>query len=140
MAEGLTSELDPAERREAIRRFDDLLDGLARGETLKRLSELAPMVIARELPVFLRPDYDDGTSVITGSVDLVYRDPDDGCLVIADYKTDTVGSDGEIAERVERYRPQLDTYARALEQALDLEDRPHTELWFIYADRVVRLS
>lgn len=140
LAERFTAELDQKGQEEALRRFDDLIDGLVRGQTLERLSELAPVVVARELPVFLNPDQDDGTSVITGSVDLVYRDPDDGRLVIADYKTDAVETETEIAKRVERYRPQLEIYANALEQALHLEAEPHRELWFLHADRVVRLS
>ncbi len=105
-----------------------------------RLGQLAPAIVARELPVFLRPAEDNGTSVISGAVDLVYRDPEDGRLVIADYKTDRVESETEIAARVDRYQPQLAIYARALEEALGLEERPHTELWFLHADRIVRLS
>jgi ATP-dependent exoDNAse (exonuclease V) beta subunit len=95
--------------------------------------------VARELEVFREPDDDDGTSVISGAVDLVYTDPSDRRLVVADYKTDAVEDDAEIAERVERYRPQLETYARALEEALALEKRPSTELWFLHSDRIVRL-
>jgi ATP-dependent helicase/nuclease subunit A len=132
--------LDDRQAREAAGRIEDVLDRLPTSCVLKRLSELAPMVIARELPVFLRPDHDDGASVITGSVDLVYSDPDDGRLAVADYKTDRTTSEAEIAGRVERYRPQLETYAKALEQALDLDVRPRTELWFLDADRIVRLS
>jgi len=138
--ENAVSELDHTAIGEASRRLEELLDGLCRGALLDRLAELAPAVIARELPVFLRPTQDSGTSVISGTVDLVYRDPEDGRLVIADYKTDRVESDVEIAERVERYSPQLDIYARALEEALGLDHRPHTELWFVHSDRIDRLS
>jgi ATP-dependent helicase/nuclease subunit A len=137
---GAVSELDRAAEGEATQRLVRLIDGLCRGRLLERLAELAPVVVARELPVFLRPTDDDGTSVISGAVDLVYRDPENGRLVIADYKTDRVESDAGIAERVELYGPQLAIYATALEQAFDLDDATHTELWFLHADRIVRLS
>jgi ATP-dependent exoDNAse (exonuclease V) beta subunit len=132
--------VDPAATADAASRTGELLDRLAGSACLTRLSSVASGVAARELSLFARPDGDDGTSVVSGAVDLVYRDPDDGRLVVADYKTDLVASEAETAERIERYRPQLAIYARALEQALDLGYRPHTELWFIHPDRVVRLS
>jgi len=131
--------LRPDQARQAVERLESFLDRLSGGGSLRRLSELAPAIVARELSVFLQPDDGSGTSVISGAVDLVYRDPEDGRLVVADYKTDRVESETEIAGRVERYRPQLETYARALEEALDLDNRPHTELWFLRTDRIVRL-
>jgi len=137
--ENAAFELDHTAADEANRRIKALLDGLCRGAILGRLADLAPAIIARELAVFLRPTEGIGTSVISGAVDLVYRDPDDGCLVIADYKTDRVESETEIAGRVERYRTQLEIYAQALEEALDLGYRPCAELWFLSVDRIVRL-
>jgi ATP-dependent helicase/nuclease subunit A len=131
--------LEPDEAQEVEGRLERLMDRLPTSQLLRRLSELAPTIVARELPVLLRPSVNDGTSVISGAVDLVYRDPSDGCVVIADYKTDRAENDAEIAGRVEKYRPQLETYARALEEALSLEHTPHRELWFLQADRIVRL-
>ncbi len=138
--EGAVAGLEPKIAVEATGRLEEVLDRLAESESLRRLGQLAPAIIVRELAVFLRPAEDNGTSVISGAVDLVYRDPDDAGLVVADYKTDRLTSEAEIAERVDRYRPQLATYARALEQALGLAEPPHIELWFLHADRVVRLS
>ncbi|HSN56742.1 MAG TPA: PD-(D/E)XK nuclease family protein, partial [Candidatus Sulfomarinibacteraceae bacterium] len=133
------AELGADDRPAAADRVGGLLDRLARGRCLCRLGEVAPAVVARELPVFLEAPVDDGTSVVSGAVDLVYTDPDDGRLVVADYKTDAVATDAEVADRVERYRPQLATYADALQRALELDEPPHTELWFLDADRIVRL-
>jgi ATP-dependent helicase/nuclease subunit A len=134
------AELDDGEARRAAERIEALLDAIRDGDCLNRLAELATSVVARELPVILRPGEDDGgSSVVSGTIDLVYTDADDGRLVVADYKTDAVDDEAKIAERVERYRPQLETYARALEQALALEERPRAELWFLHADRIVRL-
>ena len=140
LEEVATVRLEPELRRTAVERLDAILAGLVGGRCLGRLAAIAKDIVARELDVLVPPADATGTSVISGAVDLVYTDSDDGCLVIADYKTDRVESEVAIADRVERYRPQLDIYARALEQALDLEVRPHTELWFLHADRIVRLT
>lgn len=134
------ADLPPDRAAAAVDRFDAIVDRLSGGACLERLTEIAPLVVARELQVFLAPTIDDGTSVISGAVDLVYTDPDDGRLVVADYKTDAVKTEEEIASRVERYRPQLAVYADALERALELERPPHTELWLLQPDRIVRLD
>jgi ATP-dependent exoDNAse (exonuclease V) beta subunit len=139
LTEDVASELGPDELSRAVDRLGGLLDVISTGRCLARLAELAPSVVARELDVVARPPTDDGTSVVSGAVDLVYTDPEDGRLVIADYKTDTVGTEAEIAERCGRYQPQLETYGRALEKALGLDHPPHLELWFLSVDRVVRL-
>lgn len=54
----------------------------------------------------------DGTTVIEGVADLVYRD-DDGALVIVDYKTDV----GVKQETLEAYWAQLSIYADLIRQA-----------------------
>jgi ATP-dependent exoDNAse (exonuclease V) beta subunit len=77
--------------------------------------------------------------VVSGIVDLLYRDPEDGRLVVADYKTDRVQDDETLAERARVYEPQVRIYARALQKALGLDHEPHNELWFLDADRIVRL-
>jgi ATP-dependent exoDNAse (exonuclease V) beta subunit len=77
--------------------------------------------------------------VVSGIVDLVYRDPDDGRLVVADYKTDALADQLALEERAQSYEPQVAAYARILRKALDLEEKPHTELWFLAADTIVRL-
>ena len=55
----------------------------------------------------------DDKIVVQGTVDTFFED-DDGCLVIVDYKTDKVPSDGS-GVIADRYRTQLDYYAHALE-------------------------
>jgi ATP-dependent exoDNAse (exonuclease V) beta subunit len=140
LEEAVCARLEPDLRRSGVETLGAVLNGLAAGRCLGRLAEIADEIVARELDVLLRPAAADGTSVVTGAVDLVYTDPEDGRLVVADYKTDAVETEAEIAERVERYQPQLAVYARALEEALALEYRPRAELWFLQADRIVRLS
>lgn len=110
-----------------------LLDRFAESGLLVRLRELREHVLARELPVLLPPS-GNAVGVVSGTIDLLYRDPATGRLVVADYKTD----DPETVEsRVAVYAPQGATYVRALEDALALEEAPRFELWFLQADRVV---
>ena len=125
---------------DAEKSIDGLLVTLASGNCLERLSAVARTVVARELPVFgWVASAGDPGAVVSGIVDLVYRDPADGRLVVADYKTDAVSDEAVVDERTRVYEPQIRTYARTLRQALGLEDEPHAELWFLAADRIVRL-
>jgi ATP-dependent exoDNAse (exonuclease V) beta subunit len=108
------------------------------------LRELGPAVLARELPILVPPaegeEEGDGArpvGFVAGAIDLVYRDPATGTLVVADYKTDAVADDDEIAARVDVYRPQGAVYARAVRDALGLAEAPRFELWFLRADRIV---
>lgn len=116
-----------------------LLDRFAASGLLVRLRDLREHVLARELPVLLPPSCIGGmghgaVGVVSGTIDLLYRDPATGRLVVADYKTD----DPETLEaRVAVYAPQGATYVRALAEALDLEEPPRFEFWFLQADRVV---
>jgi len=49
-----------------------------------------------------------------------------------------VDGDAAVEERAGIYDPQVKTYARAVQKALSLDHEPHTELWFLDADRIVR--
>ena len=135
----VVSGLDEQQVAEAEGTIDDLLAKLTAGPCLDRLSTLAPAVIARELPVFGWEECEGAPgTVVSGIVDLVYRDPDDGRLVVADYKTDALDDEAAFEERARIYEPQVRTYAKILRDALDLEQEPHVELWFLAADRTVR--
>jgi ATP-dependent helicase/nuclease subunit A len=123
----------------ALPRAESLLEAFGQSRLLERLRSLAGRIVARELPVLLPPREAPHApvGVVTGAVDLVYRDPGTGHLVIADYKTDEVEDPEEIARRAAVYAPQGATYVRALQEALDLPHPPRFELWFLRADRVV---
>lgn len=126
----------------ALPQAETLLQTFGESRLLERLRRLNGRIVARELPVLLPPrDGSQGphapVGVVTGAVDLVYRDPDTGHLVIADYKTDEVEDPEEIARRAAIYAPQGAIYVRALQEALDLPQPPRFELWFLRADRVV---
>jgi ATP-dependent exoDNAse (exonuclease V) beta subunit len=133
----------------AVERCEELLDRLASpgpgGDLLERLAALGEGVVARELPVLLPPGAADGVSgpspespvgFVSGSVDLLYRDPESGRLVVADYKTDRVEGAGEIAERARAYAPQARLYAAAVRDALGLDEPPRAELWFLWPGAV----
>ena len=64
---------------------------------------------------------------ITGVVDLVYRDPEDGCLVVVDYKT------GRQRE-ADAHAAQGTRYARAIRDALGLPNEPRFEAWYLAWD------
>lgn len=127
------------ERPEARRRADELVARLLGSILPGRLSALAGSVLARELPIIVPPAGEEGpVGAVIGAVDLLYRDAATGEVVVADYKTDRVGGEA-LAARVEAYRPQLETYAGAIGQALGLDALPATELWFLHAGVVRRL-
>jgi ATP-dependent exoDNAse (exonuclease V) beta subunit len=132
--------LDESTAASAREWLSSLTRTLAGGSCIAKLSGLASRIIGREIAIIAPPDPDRGpVGALTGFVDLVYRDPDDGRVVVADYKTDHVDGEEAIAERTGIYEPQVRTYARALREALNLDHEPHVELWFLAADRIVRL-
>ncbi|HUK12789.1 MAG TPA: PD-(D/E)XK nuclease family protein, partial [Thermoanaerobaculaceae bacterium] len=126
-------------RDAALARAARVLDGFAASALFERLSEIAPHVVAREVAVLLPPDgaAEAPVGFVSGAIDLVYRDPRTGDLVVADYKTDEVASDAEIAARAGAYAAQGAVYVRALREALGLPAPPRFELWFLAAARIV---
>ncbi|MFN0241639.1 MAG: UvrD-helicase domain-containing protein [Planctomycetota bacterium] len=124
------SALDAQASDRAVLFFDRIVGGAL----FARLAQLGPRLVARELPFLLPPD-EHCLGFISGVIDLVYLDGER--FVIADYKTDVVQSDAEIAARAREYAPQARAYPAALAAALSLEELPRFELWFLNADRVV---
>lgn len=123
---------------EALDRARSLWDRFAQGPLLDRLLGLRDQIIARELPVLLPPLEDRGpVGFLAGTIDLLYRDPDSGRLVVADYKTDCVEGDEALAQRSRVYASQLSVYVRAVREALGLSEEPRAELWFLHAGQTV---
>ncbi|HEV3457961.1 MAG TPA: UvrD-helicase domain-containing protein [Thermoanaerobaculia bacterium] len=129
----------------ALPRSRRLLERFVAGGLAARLRGLAGRVLARELPVLLAPGPEPpgdagGTAAavafVSGTVDLLYRDPGSGELVIADYKTDDV-SGAELERRTAIYASQGAAYVRAVQSALGLAAPPRFELWFVHAGEVV---
>ena len=123
-------------------RLAALLERLASGSLLERFHSIGPRVLGREVPIALAPDDPGDTrapvGLISGVVDLVYRDPDSGDPVLVDFKTDRVETEQEIAERVEAYAGQEAVYRRAIRDAFKLSSLPAFELWFLWPDRLWR--
>jgi ATP-dependent helicase/nuclease subunit A len=91
-------------------------------------------ILGREIPVL----HQDGDGAIwRGYCDLVYRDAE-GWIVVADYKTDRIDGDASFAEAVRRYRPQIETYRRALTRALQ-GPGVRSEILFLRTGRVESL-
>ncbi len=129
--------VEPADFDAARKRGRELLERLHEGPLLERLRALGPDV-ARELPLLAAP----GTGAHgpagcwAGVIDLLYRDPESGDWVVADYKTDRARSDLEIRELLARYAPQGAVYTAAVQRALGLPKAPRFELWLVDAGRV----
>jgi ATP-dependent helicase/nuclease subunit A len=140
LEDDLVRALPEREKEEALARADRLLARFAAGELGARLRRLAEHVVARELPVLMPPDAADPDApagFLAGRIDLLYRDPDTGEWVVADYKTDALDGDPALDEKAGRYAAQGAGYLRAVREALGLDGAPRFELWFLDADRVV---
>ncbi|HSS49172.1 MAG TPA: PD-(D/E)XK nuclease family protein, partial [Thermoanaerobaculia bacterium] len=120
---------------------ETLLETFAAGPLLARLRRLSSHLLARELPVLLPPGegVHSPVGVVSGAIDLLYRDPDDGGrIVIVDYKTDEVKTEQEMRGRAAVYASQGALYARAIQEALELAELPRFELWFLRTGTMVR--
>ncbi|MCB9556065.1 MAG: UvrD-helicase domain-containing protein [Deltaproteobacteria bacterium] len=112
------------------------LKRLATGRLLPRLFSIAEQIVGRELPLVWR---DANQLPTAGSVDLLYREPSSGQLVIVDYKTDDVDGVDSARRRAESYRQQRDGYLAAVVAALAPSLRPRFEFWMLRADQCVEL-
>jgi ATP-dependent helicase/nuclease subunit A len=128
----------PGERAAVLAHAHAVWERFAAGPLAPRLLALAPHVVARELPVFVLPASDEAVGFVAGAADLVYRDPESGALVVADYKTDAAPS-GDLAAHAAAYADQGRAYTHALARALALPEPPRFELWFLRAGVVHRL-
>jgi ATP-dependent helicase/nuclease subunit A len=127
----------------ARRLAGELFERLGAGPLASRLAGLRGGVVARELGFLAPPEIDAFThpvGFVSGAIDLVYRDPGDDRLVVADWKSDRVESEVEIAQRTSIYGAQVRSYAAALRAALALDYEPRAELWFLHPGRVAVVS
>jgi ATP-dependent helicase/nuclease subunit A len=130
------AQLDGTERADALASAREVVEDFVAGPLYARFVEIAPRVLARELPVLASPEPGQ-QGVVVGTLDLVYRDPDDGCLVVADYKTDHVETEAAHDEHARRYLAQGAAYQRSMQEALGLPAPPRFELWFLRTGRVM---
>jgi ATP-dependent helicase/nuclease subunit A len=122
---------------QAEARANETLDRFEAGPLFSRFAELRGEVVARELQVWLPPPAaaEGPVAVVSGVIDLVYRDAASGQLVVVDYKTDRVEG-AALEERAAHYSGQGGAYVDALAGALELEERPRFELWFLHAGQL----
>jgi ATP-dependent helicase/nuclease subunit A len=106
-------EVDAALRDEVGREVQQLFDGLRGGRLLEKLSSLE------------------------GAIDLLYRDPADGRLVVVDYKSDRLAETPQLEVRAAEHAHQGAIYQRAVQETLGLDAAPRFEVWFLAHDRVV---
>ena len=140
----LARRLPSADLAAARERAEGLIRRFEEGPLAAKLASLADSVVARELPVLLPPREEDEDrsplGFVAGAVDLLYRDPRTGNLVVVDYKTDEVETEEEILARAGAYAPQGELYRRAVQEALRLPTPPRFELWFLHPGRVVGMG
>ncbi|MCD4748485.1 MAG: UvrD-helicase domain-containing protein [Thermoanaerobaculales bacterium] len=134
--------LDGVLLREDIRvtageRLEALVKIFREGPLWHRFLALEGSILARELALVVTPDAGAAVGAVTGAIDLVYRDPDTDEIVVADYKTDRLADDAEIQDRAGVYQPQLEIYARAFQEAMNLDVTPRQELWFVGSGVVI---
>ena len=122
---------------EAIEQAREILDRFAEGRLLEKLVGLEGQILGREIPALVAPDDDGPVGCYSGAIDMLYRDPSSGEAVIVDYKTDRIEKPAELRRRAEAYEPQERLYSRAVQEMLQLDAPPRTELWFLWPDRIV---
>ncbi len=132
----------PEARDAALARAAALLERVAAGPFAARLAELRAHVVARELPLLIpaEPEGEGPVGFVAGAIDLLYRDPATGEIVIADYKTDRVEIGAALEQHAQRYQGQAAHYRRGIQDALGLPHPPRFELWFLHAGNVVSLG
>lgn len=121
---------------EVVQEARRLLEDADRSGILYELFDRRDQILGREVPVLL-PDESTGGAVI-GTLDLLYRDPATGQLVVADFKTDAVRSDEELQAKRAHYLGQGQVYQDAVARMFPNEEPPAFELWFLTANRIVR--
>jgi ATP-dependent exoDNAse (exonuclease V) beta subunit len=136
----------PAASARDRKELSTALEGLRSSLLWKSLSSLEEksLIRAHELPLLIAGDSGADLGPIDGHVgtlDLLYRDPVSGGLVVADFKSDRIEDvPGAVAALVARYRPQLALYGSAVRGVLGLDAAPRLELWLLRADRIVEVA
>ena len=126
------------QQADAVDAANRILRAFLDGPLGARFRVIGPHILGREVPTLAAPDPADEEGPVgfyAGAIDLLYRDPDNGDVVVADWKTDGVPTDEALAARVVAYRLQLAHYQRVVGQALG--GRVRGELWFLRRGRIV---
>ena len=95
--------------------------------------EISSVDIDRSLP---REIYGEEKIMLQGIIDCYFEE--NGEIILVDYKTDSV-KNGDVKPLIERYRSQLDYYARALEATLGKEVK-ESYLYLFSSDEAVQVK
>ena len=131
----LTAEQAAAVDIRGLERFlnSPLAEDIRQGQNVRREYPFTLLMDARE--------YDSQAAggeqiLLQGVVDCCFETA--GGLTVVDFKTDHVRTAEEAAQRAEEYRPQLETYSRALEQVLE-KPVVRRVLYFLNAGETVEI-
>ncbi len=123
---------------EVVSQARQVLEQMDNNGLLHELFERKPHILGREVPVLL-PDSRKGSTIV-GTLDLLYRDPADNNLVVADFKSDQVRDVKGTAQLVQAYQAQGRIYCQAVELMFPQEEPPRFELWFLRAGQICAAS
>ena len=112
----LSGEMADCIRTEDILSFLHCESGrrMSKAAATGKLYKEQPFVLGVDAAEIYPDDYSGETILVQGIIDVFFEEPDG--LVVLDYKTDRVKSGQEL---MDKYRAQLDYYARALERLLE---------------------
>jgi ATP-dependent helicase/nuclease subunit A len=122
--------LTGVEPESLTRAAQPLLETLLKSELPASLARVE--ILGRELPLLLR---DADGKAWSGTLDLLYRDPANGRLVVADYKSDAAPD----ADTRASYRAQLEVYARGVARLFPGDAPPELELIWLRSGQRERL-
>ncbi len=139
------------DRGEAEAAAREVLERMRESPLWERLRALEGHVLGRELPLVARPPAAAASAgpasgdalgaapvgAFVGTIDLLYRDPDDGEVVVVDFKSDRVDDETALRARAAHYAPQGRVYCDAVADALGLAAPGRFELWFLRVGRCV---
>ena len=107
------------------------------GSLLQRLCRME--ILGREVPILLDGGSDGPVAGWVGALDLLYRNPATGQVVVADFKTDAVdATDLSFAARAHQEQGRI--YVETVRRAMGLDYTPNFEVWFLDADAYVVLE
>ncbi len=122
-----------------LEQFHEWIEAPAIRRILSRNAYPEGTAVDRELPFLAR----EGGRIVQGVADRVIRIPEgeDARLVVVDWKTDRVGPDTELTQRVSFYRPQVEAYIRSMARSEGMpEGRVSGALAFLRAGEVREIA
>jgi ATP-dependent exoDNAse (exonuclease V) beta subunit len=142
LPQSLNGFISPDDLPQVVTLAKQVLQQMDNNGLLHELFERRTQILGREIPILLHPEAlaptDKKNSSVplaayVGTLDLLYRDPADGQLVVADFKTDQVPNVDAIRQLASAYSAQGEIYCAAVEAMFPDEEPPRFELWFLRA-------